>query len=31
VIAGGDVPAITPMNLRRDELQNDSAHIVDRE
>ena len=30
VIAGGDVPIITPMNLRRDELQNDSAHVVDR-
>ena len=30
VIAGGDVPAITPMNLRRDELQNDSAHVIDR-
>ena len=30
VIAGGDVPIITPMNLRRDELQNDSAHVIDR-
>jgi hypothetical protein len=28
VIAGGDVPAVTPMNLRRSELQDDSAHLV---
>jgi len=31
VIAGGDVPAITPMNLRRDELQDIIGHLVDRE
>ena len=30
VIAGGDVPAITPMNLRRDELQYSSGYLVDR-
>ena len=30
VIAGGDVPAITPMNLRRDELSDGSGHLVDR-
>ncbi|HKI41350.1 MAG: hypothetical protein P4L48_12320 [Mycobacterium sp.] len=28
VIAGGDVPALTPMALRRDELHDDSAHLV---
>ena len=28
VIAGGDVPAVTPMNLRRDELDDGSAHSV---
>ncbi|MGH3967175.1 MAG: SCO6745 family protein [Mycobacterium sp.] len=28
VIAGGDLPAVTPMKLRRDELQDDSAHLV---
>jgi len=28
VVAGGDVPAMTPMNLRRDELDNDSSHLV---
>jgi DNA-binding MarR family transcriptional regulator len=28
VIAGGDVPAVTPMNLRRDDLSDDSAHLV---
>ena len=28
VVAGGDVPALTPMTLRRDELDDDSAHLV---
>ncbi len=28
VIAGGDVPAVTPMNLHRDELHDGSAHLV---
>jgi Helix-turn-helix family len=28
VVAGGDVPALTPMGLRRDELDDDSAHLV---
>ena len=28
VVAGGDVPAVTPMNLRRDELHDGSAHLV---
>jgi hypothetical protein len=27
VVAGGDVPAATPMGLRRDELDDDGAHI----
>jgi hypothetical protein len=27
VVAGGDVPAMTPMSLRRDELYDDSAHL----
>ncbi|OBH84307.1 hypothetical protein A5681_19440 [Mycobacterium scrofulaceum] len=27
VVAGGDVPALTPMGLRRDELDDDSAHL----
>lgn len=27
VIAGGDVPDLTPMTLRRDELHDDSAHL----
>jgi hypothetical protein len=27
VVAGGDVPARTPMGLRRDELHDDSAHL----
>jgi hypothetical protein len=27
VIAGGDIPAATPMALRRDELDDDSAHL----
>ncbi|PBA18007.1 SCO6745 family protein [Mycobacterium avium] len=30
VIAGGDIPAATPMTLRRDELHDDSAHLVAR-
>lgn len=30
VVAGGDIPAVTPMTLRRDELHDDSAHLVDR-
>jgi hypothetical protein len=29
VVAGGDLPAVTPMGLRRDELQDGSAHLVD--
>jgi hypothetical protein len=28
VIAGGDVPDVTPMSLRRDELHDGSAHLV---
>jgi hypothetical protein len=28
VVAGGDVPAVTPMNLRRDELEDGSAHLA---
>lgn len=28
VVAGGDVPAKTPMNLRRNELDDDSAHLT---
>ena len=28
VIAGGDLPDVTPMTLRRDELHDDSAHLV---
>jgi hypothetical protein len=27
VVAGGDVPAMTPMSLRRDELHDGSAHL----
>jgi hypothetical protein len=27
VVAGGDVPALTPMALRRNELDDDSAHL----
>ncbi len=27
VIAAGDIPATTPMGLRRDELDDDSAHL----
>ena len=27
VVAGGDVPPMTPMNLRRDELNDGSAHL----
>ncbi|QUR65812.1 SCO6745 family protein [Mycobacterium spongiae] len=27
VVAGGDVPTATPMGLRRDELDDDSAHL----
>nr|HRD12436.1 hypothetical protein [Mycobacterium sp.] len=27
VVAGGDLPAATPMGLRRDELDDDSAHL----
>ncbi|MEE2851143.1 MAG: hypothetical protein VX424_00605 [Actinomycetota bacterium] len=30
VVAGGDVPALTPMTLRRDELHDGAAHLVDR-
>ncbi|MGV0070418.1 SCO6745 family protein [Mycobacterium colombiense] len=30
VVAAGDVPALTPMTLRRDELHDDSAHLVGR-
>ncbi len=29
VVAGGDVPAATPMSLRRDELDDGSAHLAD--
>lgn len=28
VIAGGDVPAVTPMNLHRDDLHDGSAHLA---
>jgi hypothetical protein len=28
VVAGGDLPAVTPMNLRRDELDDGSAHLA---
>jgi Helix-turn-helix family len=28
VVAGGDVPDLTPLALRRDELHDDSAHLV---
>ncbi|GAA4537948.1 SCO6745 family protein [Mycobacterium paraffinicum] len=28
VVAGGDVPGLTPMSLRRDELHDDSAHLT---
>lgn len=28
VVAGGDVPDLTPMSLRRDELHDDRAHLV---
>ena len=28
VVAGGDVPGMTPMGLRRDELDDDSAHLA---
>ena len=28
VVAGGDVPAVTPMGLRRDELHDGSAHLA---
>lgn len=28
VVAGGDVPALTPMGLRRDELHDDSSHLT---
>jgi hypothetical protein len=28
VVAGGDVPAVTPMDLRRDELNDGSAHSI---
>lgn len=28
VVAGGDVPALTPMTLSRDELHDSSAHLV---
>jgi hypothetical protein len=28
VVGGGDVPALTPMGLRRDELDDDSAHLA---
>jgi Helix-turn-helix family len=27
VVAGGDVPAMTPMNLRRNDLDDDGAHL----
>ncbi|WP_406813551.1 SCO6745 family protein [Mycobacterium sp. M23085] len=30
VVAGGDVPALTPMTLRRDDLHDGSAHLADR-
>jgi len=28
VVAGGDVPAVTPMGLSRDDLDDDSAHLT---
>jgi hypothetical protein len=28
VVAGGDVPAMTPMNLRRNDLDDGSAHLA---
>jgi hypothetical protein len=28
VVAGGDLPAMTPMNLRRNELDDNSAHLA---
>jgi hypothetical protein len=28
VVAGGDVPALTPMGLRRAELDDGSAHLA---
>src|ERR1700758_2781962 len=28
VVAGGDLPDVTPMNLHRDELHDGSAHLV---
>jgi hypothetical protein len=28
VVAGGDVPAVTPMDLRRDDLSDGSAHLA---
>jgi hypothetical protein len=28
VVAGGDLPAMTPMNLRRNELDDGSAHLA---
>jgi hypothetical protein len=28
VVAGGDVPAVTPMDLRRDDLRDGSAHLA---
>lgn len=30
VVGAGDIPAATPMTLRRDELHDDSAHLVGR-
>ncbi|OCB08459.1 SCO6745 family protein [Mycobacterium intracellulare] len=30
VVAAGDIPATTPMTLRRDELHDDSAHLAGR-
>lgn len=30
VIAGGDIPAATPMSLRREDLDDGSAHLADR-
>ncbi|MCA2241935.1 hypothetical protein JF781_06105 [Mycobacterium sp. WUMAC-067] len=30
VVAAGDIPAATPMTLRRDELHDDGAHLVGR-
>jgi DNA-binding MarR family transcriptional regulator len=29
VVAGGDIPAVTPMDVRRHELQDNSAHLAD--